>query len=57
MIETRSVITKGDKCEGLNSVPLQQFLGSGYKLKKDIIATCQLCNKGYLVALDDTLIH
>ncbi len=52
MLDVGSVTSTCENCKHQNDISLNYFVGSDYRLKNFVIATCRSCNRDYIVTID-----
>jgi len=55
MTEIGSITSLCDNCQQLNDVSLNYFLEIDGRFNKPVLATCQKCNRDYIVTLGESL--
>jgi hypothetical protein len=56
MLETRFITSKCDNCQQDNNISLNYFVGLDYKFEESIVATCQACNKDFIVTFNESMV-
>lgn len=55
MTEIGSITSLCDNCQQLNDVSLKYFLEIDGRFNKSVLATCQKCNRDYIVTFGESL--
>ena len=55
MPDIRSITSHCDNCQQPNDVSLNYFMEVDFSFKTSVIATCQKCNRDYIVTLEESL--